>query len=297
MRYNPFAYLKNETDILTLVNTFVSNTKGEGKGGDDFWVKAETLLYTALIAYIFYEAPIEEQNFGTLVEFINAMEIREDDDDFKNAVDLMFDALEEEKPGHFAVRQYKKFKLAAGKTSKSILISCAARLAVFDIEQVREVLSYDELEIDTIGDEKTALFVIVSDTNPTFNFIVAIMYSQMFNLLCDKASELEGGRLPVHVRFLLDEFANIGKIPNFEQLIATIRSREISATIVLQTQSQLKGLYKDHSETIQGNCDTKVFLGGSEKTTLEDLSKSLGQETIQLFNTSVTKGVRPDRVW
>ena len=290
MRYNPFAYLKNETDILTLVNTFVSNTKGEGKGGDDFWVKAETLLYTALIAYIFYEAPIEEQNFGTLVEFINAMEIREDDDEFKNAVDLMFDALEEEKPGHFAVRQYKKFKLAAGKTSKSILISCAARLAVFDIEQVREVLSYDELEIDTIGDEKTALFVIVSDTNPTFNFIVAIMYSQMFNLLCDKASELEGGRLPVHVRFLLDEFANIGKIPNFEQLIATIRSREISATIVLQTQSQLKGLYKDHAETISGNCDTKIFLGGSEKTTLEDLSKSLGQETIQLFNTSFTKG-------
>ena len=290
MRYNPFSYLKNETDILTLVNTFIANTQGESKGGDDFWLKSETLLYTALIAYIFYEAPKEEQNFGTLVEFINAMEVREDDESFKNAIDLMFDALEEEKPGHFAVRQYKKYKLAAGKTAKSILISCAARLAPFDIQQVRDLLSYDELEIDTIGDEKTALFVIISDTNPTFNFIVAVMYSQMFNLLCDKAGELEGGRLPVHVRFLLDEMANIGKIPNFEQLIATIRSREISATIVLQTQSQLKGLYKDHAETIIGNCDAKLFLGGSEKTTLEDLSKSLGQETIQLFNTSVTKG-------
>jgi Type IV secretory pathway, VirD4 components len=220
MHYNPFAYLKNETDILTLVNTFIMNTKGEGKGGDDFWQKAETLLYTALIAYIFYEAPKEEQNFGTLVEFINAMEVREDDETFKNAIDLMFDALEEEKPGHFAVRQYRKYKLAAGKTAKSILISCAARLAPFDIQQVRDLLSYDELEIDTIGDEKTAMFVIISDTNPTFNFIVAIMYSQMFNLLCDKAGELEGGRLPVHVRFLLDEMANIGKIPNFEQLIA-----------------------------------------------------------------------------
>lgn len=290
MRFNPFAYIKNETDILTLVKTFIANTTGEQKGGDGFWEKAEILLYTALIAYLYFEAPPEEQHFGTLCDFINSMEVREEDDQFENAVDLIFKALAEEKPGCFAVRQYQKYKLAAGKTAKSILISCAARLAPFDIQAVRDLLSVDELELDTLGDEKTALFVIISDTNPAFNFIPAMMYSMMFNTLCDKAGASEGGRLKVHVRCILDEFANVGKIPNFEQLIATIRSREISACVILQSQSQLKGLYKDHAPTIVGNMDTTLFLGGKEKETLKEISEMLGKETVDLYNTSVTKG-------
>ena len=290
MHFNPFAYIHSEKDILKIVTTLIANTKGEGKAGDDFWVKAETLLYCALIGYIHYEAPVEEQNFSTLIEFINAMEVREDDEEFKNPVDLMFDALEAEKPNHFAVRQYKKYKLAAGKTAKSILISCGARLAPFDIKELRELMATDEMELDTIGDRKTALFVIISDTDDTFNFVVSILYTQLFNLLCDKADDEYGGRLPVHVRCLLDEFANIGQIPKFEKLIATIRSREISASIILQSQSQLKAIYKDNADTIVGNCDTTLFLGGKEKTTLKEISEILGKETIDSFNTSETRG-------
>lgn len=290
MHYNPFAYIRSEKDILKLVTTLIANTKGEGKAGDDFWVKAETLLYTALIAYIYYEAPEDEQNFTTLIEFINASEVREDDEEFKNNVDLMFDRLEEKDPQHFAVRQYKKYKLAAGKTAKSILISCGARLAPFDIKELRELTAYDELELDTLGDRKTALFIIISDTDATFNFLVSMCYTQLFNLLCDKAEDVYGGRLPVHVRCLIDECANIGQIPNLEKLMATIRSREISACLVLQAQSQLKALYKDNSDTIIGNCDSMIFLGGKEKTTLKDLTETLGKETIDMFNTSDTRG-------
>lgn len=290
MHYNPFAYIRSEKDILKLVTTLIANTKGEGKAGDDFWVKAETLLYTALIAYIYYEAPEDEQNFTTLIEFINASEVREDDEEFKNNVDLMFDRLEEKDPQHFAVRQYKKYKLAAGKTAKSILISCGARLAPFDIKELRELTAYDELELDTLGDRKTALFIIISDTDSTFNFLVSMCYTQLFNLLCDKADDVYGGRLPVHVRCLVDECANIGQIPNLEKLMATIRSREISACLVLQAQSQLKALYKDNSDTIIGNCDSMIFLGGKEKTTLKDLTETLGKETIDMFNTSDTRG-------
>lgn len=290
MHYNPFAYIRSEKDILKLVTTLIANTKGEGKAGDDFWVKAETLLYTALIAYIYYEAPEDEQNFTTLIEFINASEVREDDEEFKNNVDLMFDRLEEKDPQHFAVRQYKKYKLAAGKTAKSILISCCARLAPFDIKELRELTAYDELELDTLGDKKTALFIIISDTDATFNFLVSMCYTQLFNLLCDKADDVYGGRLPVHVRCLIDECANIGQIPNLEKLMATIRSREISACLVLQAQSQLKALYKDNSDTIIGNCDSMIFLGGKEKTTLKDLTETLGKETIDMFNTSDTRG-------
>ena len=289
MHYNPFAYIHSEKDILKLVTTLIANTKGEGKAGDDFWVKAETLLYCALIGYIHYEAPVEEQNFSTLIEFINAMEVREDDETFENNVDLAFKELAQREPNHFAVRQYKKYKLAAGKTAKSILISCGARLAPFDIAELRELMSYDEMELDTLGDRKTALFVIISDTDDTFNFIVAIMYSQMFNLLCDKADDVYNGRLPVHVRCLLDEFANIGQIPKFDKLIATIRSREISASIILQSQSQLKTIYKDAADTITGNCDSMIFLGGKEKSTLKEISEVLGKETIDLYNTSETR--------
>ena len=291
MRYNPFAYLRSEKDILKLVNTIIANTKGDGeKSGEDFWVKAEKLYYTALIGYIWYEAPDEEKNFTTLLEMINASEAREDDEDFQNPVDLMFERLEEKDPEHFAVKQYKKYKLAAGKTAKSILISCGARLAPFDIKELRELMETDEMELDTIGDRKTALFVIISDTDDTFNFIVSILYTQLFNLLCDKADDEYGGRLPVHVRCLLDEFANIGQIPKFEKLIATIRSREISASIILQSQSQLKAIYKDNADTIVGNCDTTLFLGGKEKTTLKEISEILGKETIDSFNTSETRG-------
>ena len=290
MHYNPFAYIKSEKDILKLVTTLIANTKGDGKAGDDFWVKAETLLYTALIGYIYFEAPEHEQNFSTLIEFINASEVREDDEDFKNPVDLMFDALEEKDPGHFAVRQYKKYKLAAGKTAKSILISCGARLAPFDIRELREITAYDEMELDTLGDRKTALFIIISDTDDTFNFLVSMAYTQLFNLLCDKADDVYGGRLPIHVRCLIDEAANIGQIPKLEKLMATIRSREISACLVLQAQSQLKALYKDNADTIIGNCDSMIFLGGKEKTTLKDLSETLGKETIDMFNTSDTRG-------
>lgn len=292
MRYNPFAYIKSEKDILKLVTTLIANTKGEGKAGDDFWVKAETLLYTALIGYIYFEAPEHEQNFSTLIEFINASEVREDDEDFKNPVDLMFDALEEKDPEHFAVRQYKKYKLAAGKTAKSILISCGARLAPFDIRELRELTAYDEMELDTLGDRKTALFIIISDTDDTFNFLVSMAYTQLFNLLCDKADDIYGGRLPIHVRCLIDEAANIGQIPKLEKLMATIRSREISACLVLQAQSQLKALYKDNADTIIGNCDSMIFLGGKEKTTLKDLSETLGKETIDMFNTSDTRGTQ-----
>lgn len=292
MHYNPFAYIKSEKDILKLVTTLIANTKGEGKAGDDFWVKAETLLYTALIGYIYFEAPEHEQNFSTLIEFINASEVREDDEDFKNPVDLMFDALEEKDPEHFAVRQYKKYKLAAGKTAKSILISCGARLAPFDIRELRELTAYDEMELDTLGDRKTALFIIISDTDDTFNFLVSMAYTQLFNLLCDKADDVYGGRLPVHVRCLIDEAANIGQIPKLEKLMATIRSREISACLVLQAQSQLKALYKDNADTIIGNCDSIIFLGGKEKTTLKDLSETLGKETIDMFNTSDTRGTQ-----
>ena len=293
MHYNPFAYLHSEKDILKLVTTLIANTKGEGKAGDDFWVKAETLLYCALIGYIHYEAPVEEQNFATLIEFINAMEVREDDEEFKNPVDLMFDALEAEKPNHFAVRQYKKYKLAAGKTAKSILISCGARLAVFDIAELREVTAYDELELDTLGDRKTALFLIMSDTDDSFNFLISMIYTQLFNLLCDKADDVYGGKLPIHVRCLIDECANIGQIPNLEKLVATIRSREISACLVLQARSQLKAIYKDNADTIVGNMDSQIFLGGSEPTTLKDLSEMLGKETIDAFNTSDTRGNSP----
>jgi len=290
MHYNPFAYLHSEKDILKLVTTLIANTKGEGKAGDDFWVKAETLLYCALIGYIHYEAPVEEQNFATLIEFINAMEVREDDEEFKNPVDLMFDALETEKPNHFAVRQYKKYKLAAGKTAKSILISCGARLAVFDIAELREVTSYDELELDTLGDRKTALFLIMSDTDDSFNFLISMCYTQLFNLLCEKADDVYGGRLPVHVRCLIDECANIGQIPKLEKLVATIRSREISACLVLQAQSQLKAIYKDNADTIIGNMDTSIFLGGKEPTTLKELAAVLGKETIDTYNTGESRG-------
>lgn len=292
MHYNPFAYIKSEKDILKLVTTLIANTKGDGKAGDDFWVKAETLLYTALIGYIYFEAPEHEQNFSTLIEFINASEVREDDEDFKNPVDLMFDALEEKDPEHFAVRQYKKYKLAAGKTAKSILISCGARLAPFDIRELREITAYDEMELDTLGDRKTALFIIISDTDDTFNFLVSMAYTQLFNLLCDKADDVYGGRLPIHVRCLIDEAANIGQIPKLEKLMATIRSREISACLVLQAQSQLKALYKDNADTIIGNCDSMIFLGGKEKTTLKDLSETLGKETIDMYNTSDTRGTQ-----
>ena len=291
MHYNPFAYLRSEKDILKLVNTIIVNTKGEGQqSGEDFWVKAEKLYYTALIAYIWYEAPEEEQNFAMLIDMIDASEAREDDENFKNAVDLLFDELEEKDPNHFAVRQYKKYKLAAGKTAKSILISCGARLAPFDIKELRDLMEYDDLELDTLGEQKTALFVIISDTDATFNFVVSIMYSQLFNLLCDKADDVYNGRLPIHVRMLLDEFANIGQIPQFEKLIATIRSREISASIILQSKSQLKAIYKDNADTIEGNCDTTLFLGGKEKTTLKELEDVLGKETIDLYNTSDTRG-------
>ena len=293
MHYNPFAYIHSEKDILKLVTTLIANTKGEGKAGDDFWVKAETLLYCALIGYIHYEAPVEEQNFSTLIEFINAMEVREDDEEFKNPVDLMFDALEAEKPNHFAVRQYKKYKLAAGKTAKSILISCGARLAPFDIQEVRDVTAYDELQLDTLGDKKTALFLIMSDTDATFNFLISMIYTQLFNLLCEKADDVYGGRLPVHVRCLIDEMANIGQIPNLEKLVATIRSREISACLVLQAQSQLKAIYKDNADTIIGNMDSRIFLGGSEPTTLKELNQALGKETIDTYNTSNTRGNSP----
>lgn len=290
MKYNPFAYLKSEKDILKLVQTIIANTKGEGeKAGEDFWVKAEKLYYTALIGYIFYEAPKEEKNFATLLDMIDASEVREDDENYMNPIDRLFEALEKRNPTHFAVKQYKKYKLATGKTAKSILISCGARLAPFDIKELRDLMSEDELELDTLGDRKTALFVIISDTDDTFNFVVSIMYSQLFNLLCDKADDKYGGRLPVHVRFLLDEFANIGLIPKFEKLIATIRSREISASIILQAQSQLKAIYKDNADTIVGNCDSTLFLGGKEKTTLKELSETLGKETIDLYNTSETR--------
>ena len=290
MRYNPFAYLRSEKDILKLVQTIIANTKGEGeKAGEDFWVKAEKLYYTALIGYIFYEAPREEKNFATLLDMIDASEVREDDETYMNPIDRLFEALEKKEPTHFAVKQYKKYKLAAGKTAKSILISCGARLAPFDIQELRDLMKEDELELDTLGDRKTALFVIISDTDDTFNFVVSIMYSQLFNLLCDKADDVYGGRLPVHVRCLLDEFANIGLIPKFEKLIATIRSREISASIILQAQSQLKAIYKDNADTIVGNCDSTLFLGGKEKTTLKELSETLGKETIDLYNTSETR--------
>ena len=290
MHYNPFAYIRSEKDILKLVNTIIVNTKGDGdKSGEDFWVKAEKLLYQAYIGYIWYEAPEHEKNFTTLLEMINASEAREDDETFKNPVDIMFDELEAKNPEHFAVRQYRKYKLSAGKTAKSILISCGARLAPFDIAELRELMSYDELELDALGDRKTALFVIISDTDDTFNFVCAIMYSQMFNLLCDKADDEYGGRLPVHVRCLLDEFANIGQIPKFDKLIATIRSREISASMILQSQSQLKTIYKDAADTIVGNCDATLFLGGKEKSTLKELSEVLGKETIDLYNTSETR--------
>lgn len=292
MHYNPFAYIHSEKDVLKLVTTLIANTKGEQKGGDEFWTKAETLLYCALIGYIHYEAPVEEQNFSTLIEFINAMEVREDDEEFKNPVDLMFEELAEREPNHFAVRQYAKYRLAAGKTAKSILVSCGARLAPFDIKELRELTAYDELELDTLGDQKTALFIIMSDTDDTFNFLISMCYTQLFNLLCEKADDVYGGRLPVHVRCLIDEAANIGQIPKLEKLVATIRSREISCCLVLQAQSQLKALYKDNCDTIIGNMDARIFLGGSEPTTLKELSTALGKETIDMYNTSVTKGTQ-----
>ena len=293
MHYNPFAYVHDEKDILKLVTTLIANTKGEGKGGDEFWEKAEKLLYSALIGYIHYEAPEEEQNFSTLLEMINAMEVREDDEEFKNPVDLMFEELAEREPDHFAVRQYAKYKLAAGKTAKSILVSCGARLAPFDIKELRDITAYDELELDTLGDKKTALFLIMSDTDATFNFLISMVYTQLFNLLCEKADDVYGGRLPVHVRCLIDEAANIGQIPNLEKLMATIRSREISATLVLQAKSQLKAIYKDNADTIIGNCDSQIFLGGSEQTTLKDLNSTLGKETIDMYNTGETRGNSP----
>ena len=293
MHYNPFSYIHSEKDILKLTTTLIANTKGDGKAGDEFWTKAETLLYCALIGYIHYEAPLEEQNFATLIEFLNAMEVREDDETFQNPVDQMFEALKKKKPNHFAVRQYAKFKLAAGKTLKSILVSCGARLAPFDIEEVRDITMYDELSLDTVGDKKTALFLIMSDTDPTFNFLISMIYTQLFNLLCEKADDVYGGRLPVHVRCLIDECANIGQIPNLEKLVATIRSREISACLVLQAQSQLKAIYKDNADTIIGNMDSRIFLGGSEPTTLKELNQALGKETIDLYNTSDTRGNSP----
>lgn len=293
MRYNPFAYVHSEKDILKLVTTLMANTKGDGKSGDEFWEKSEKLLYTALIAYIHYEAPVEEQNFATLLTFLNAMEVREDDEEFQNPVDLMFEALERKKPDSFAVRQYRLYKLAAGKTAKSILISCGARLAPFDIQELREITAYDELQLDTLGDRKTALFLIMSDTDSTFNFLISMIYTQLFNLLCDKADDQYGGKLPVHVRCLIDECANIGQIPQLEKLVATIRSREISACLVLQTRSQLKAIYKDNADTIVGNMDSQIFLGGSEPTTLKELSEALGKETIDSFNTSDTRGNSP----
>lgn len=293
MHYNPMAYIHSEKDILKLVTALIANTKGDGKAGDEFWTKAETLLYCALIGYIHYEAPIEEQNFSTLIEFLNAMEVREDDEEFQNPVDMMFETLEKKKPDHFAVRQYKKYKLAAGKTAKSILISCGARLAPFDIQEVRDITMYDELQLDTLGDQKTALFLIMSDTDSTFNFLISLIYTQLFNLLCEKADDVYGGRLPVHVRCLIDECANIGQIPNLEKLVATIRSREISACLVLQAQSQLKAIYKDNADTIIGNMDSRIFLGGSEPTTLKELNQALGKETIDLYNTSDTRGNSP----
>ena len=290
MHYNPFAYIHSEKDILKLVTTLIANTQGDGKSGDDFWRKAETLLYTALIGYLWYEAPVEEQNFATLIEMINTMEVREDDEEFKNPVDLIFEELAKREPHHFAVRQYAKYRLAAGKTAKSILISCGARLAPFDIQELREITAYDELELDTLGDRKTALFIIISDTDDTFNFLASMIYTQLFNLLCDKADDVYGGRLPLHVRCLIDECANIGQIPKLEKLMATIRSREISACLVLQAQSQLKALYKDNCDTIIGNCDSSVFLGGKEPTTLKELSAALGKETIDTFNTGESRG-------
>lgn len=290
MHYNPFAYVHDEKDILKLVTTLIANTKGEGKGGDEFWEKSEKLLYSALIGYIHYEAPEDEQNFSTLLEMINAMEVREDDEEFKNPVDLLFDELAEREPDHFAVRQYAKYKLAAGKTAKSILVSCGARLAPFDIKELREITAYDELELDTLGDRKTALFLIMSDTDATFNFLISMIYTQLFNLLCEKADDVYGGRLPVHVRCLIDEMANIGQIPNLEKLMATIRSREISACLVLQAKSQLKAIYKDNADTIIGNCDSQIFLGGSEQTTLKDLNATLGKETIDMYNTGESRG-------
>ena len=290
MHYNPFAYIHSEKDILKLVTTLIANTKGEGKAGDEFWTKAETLLYCALIGYLHYEAPEEEQNFATLIEFINAMEVREDDEDFQNPVDLMMEELEKKNPNHFAVRQYKKYRLAAGKTAKSILVSCGARLAPFDIQELREITAYDELELDTLGDQKTALFLIMSDTDSTFNFLISMIYTQLFNLLCEKADDMYGGRLPIHVRCLIDECANIGQIPNLEKLVATIRSREISACLVLQAQSQLKAIYKDNADTIIGNMDSRIFLGGSEPTTLKELNQSLGKETIDTYNTGESRG-------
>ena len=291
MRYNPLAYIRSEKDILKLVNALIMNTKGEGeKSSEDFWVKAERLYYSALIGYIWYEATEEEKNFITLLDLINASEAREDDETYQSPVDLLFSQLEEREPDHFAVKQYRKFKMAAGKTLKSILISCGARLAPFDIKELRDLMEYDELELDTLGDQKTALFVILSDTDSTFNFVAALMYSQLFNLLCDKADDFYGGRLPVHVRLILDEFANIGQIPNFDKLIATIRSREISASIILQSQSQLKTIYKDAADTIVGNCDSTLFLGGKEKSTLKEISELLGKETIDLYNQSENRG-------
>ncbi len=293
MHYNPFAYIHSEKDILKLTTTLIANTKGDGKAGDEFWTKAETLLYCALIGYIHYEAPKDEQNFATLIEFLNAMEVREDDESFQNPVDQMFEALKKKKPNHFAVRQYAKFKLAAGKTLKSVLVSCGARLAPFDIQEVRDITMYDELSLDTIGDKKTALFLIMSDTDPTFNFLISMIYTQLFNLLCEKADDVYGGRLPVHVRCLIDECANIGQIPNLEKLVATIRSREISAALILQAQSQLKAIYKDNADTIIGNMDSRIFLGGAEPTTLKELNQALGKETIDTYNTSDTRGNSP----
>lgn len=290
MHYNPLSYIHSEKDILKLVTALIANTKGEGKAGDDFWVKAETLLYIALIGYIHYELPPERQNFATLIDMLDKMQVREDDEDFRNEIDEIFDDLAQRKPGHFAVRQYQKYKMASGKTAKSILVSCGARLAVFDIEELREITSYDELSLDTIGDKRTALFLIMSDTDASFNFLISLTYSQLFNLLCEKADDEYGGRLPVHVRCLIDEFANIGQIPNFEKLIATIRSREISASIILQAQSQLKSIYKDNADTITGNCDTLLFLGGKEKTTLKEMEELLGKETIDTYNTGESRG-------
>ena len=290
MHYNPLAYIKTESDVLKFVTALIANTKGDGKEGDEFWTKAETLLYCALVSYIVFEGPEEERNMNTLVEMINSMEVREDDETFKNAVDYMFDGLERRSPQHFAVRQYKKYKLASGKTAKSILISCGARLAVFDIAELREVTSYDELELDTLGDRKTALFLIMSDTDDSFNFLISMCYTQLFNLLCEKADDVYGGRLPVHVRCLIDECANIGQIPKLEKLVATIRSREISACLVLQAQSQLKAIYKDNADTIIGNMDTSLFLGGKEPTTLKELAAVLGKETIDTYNTGESRG-------
>jgi len=290
MHYNPFVYIRSEKDILKFVNALIANTKGDGKSSDDFWQKAETLLYCALVGYIHYEAPEDEQNFSTLLEMLNCMEVREDDEDFQNPVDIMFEKLKKKNPQHFAVRQYDKFKLAAGKTAKSILVSCGARLAPFDIQEVRDITSCDDLQLDTIGDQKTALFLIMSDTDPTFNFLISLVYTQMFNLLCEKADDVYGGRLPVHVRCLIDEAANIGQIPNLEKLVATIRSREISACLVLQAQSQLKAIYKDNADTIIGNMDSKIFLGGSEATTLKELNTALGKETIDTYNTGISRG-------